>query len=178
MKIVNNYKDLGELGIDAKKIIYSKIKNKIYQKNILELLPNGKSVWIDSYGSYNNDPNVISFENAKWKGIFKSADIKYYKDFYSPTLYESINKYIKPSSIVIYGSCEFRYINKQELMDNINFLIKSYHTKLLIYIDTVFIDFNKLKYSPQHIIEETKKHTDSRCKIHSLNDFKYIFEIN
>lgn len=177
MKIIRNYNELGELSTDTKKIIYSKIKTKVYQKTILELLPSGKSVWIDSNGS-DISSNIIAFENIKWKGIFKSTDIKYYKDFYSQTLTQTIKKYIKPSSIVIYQSCEFRYINEQKLIDNINFLIKSYPTTLLIYIDTIFIDFNKLKYSNQYIIEKTKENINQKSNIYKLNNFNYIFKIN
>jgi hypothetical protein len=177
MKIIKNYDDLGELSTDAKKIIYFKIKTKVHQKTILDLLPSGKSVWIDSNGS-NISSNIIAFENIKWKGIFNLTDIKYYRDFYSQALSQVIKKYIKPSSIVIYQSCEFRYINEKKLIDNINFLIKSYPIKLLIYIDTVFIDFNKLKYSNQCIMEKTRESINQKSNIYKLDDFKYIFEIN
>lgn len=178
MKIIKNYNDLGEPNIDTKKIIYFKIKTKMHQKAILDLLPNDKkSVWIDSNGDGINS-NIIAFENIKWKGIFKSTNIKYYKNFYSQTLSQAIKKYIKPSSIVICESCEFRYINEQKLIDNINFLIRSYPIKLLIYIDTVFIDFNKLKYSSKYIIEKTKESIKQKSNIYKIDDFKYIFEIN
>ena len=177
MKIVNNYTELGTLNTDAKKIIYNKMHDKMHQTDILNLLPSGKSVWIDSYGDGINS-NIVAFENERWKVVFDSTTVKYYKEFNSPTLIQAVNKYINPSSIVIYQSDEFKYINKQELIDKINFLIKSYPTKLLIYIDTIFIDFNKLKYSNQHIIENTKKHITQNTTVHVIDDFKYIFEIN
>lgn len=177
MKIIKNYDDLGELDIDSKKIIYSRIKSKIHQKYMLELLPSGKSVWIDS-GADNINPDIIAFEHQKWKGIFESTDIKYYRDFFSKTVHQSINKYIKPSSIVIYQSCEFRYVDEQTLVNNIIFLIGEYSFKLLIYIDTVFIDFNKLKYTPQQIIKNVGGKIKSKYKVHNIDNFKYILEIN
>ena len=73
---------------------------------------------------------------------------------------------------------EFRYINEKELLEKMKFLIKSYPTKLLIYINTIHIDFNKLKYSSQHIIKNTKKNINQDMKVHTINNFKYIFEIN
>ena len=177
MKIIKNYNELGELSIDSKKIIYFKIKNKIHQKYMLELMPKGKSVWIDS-GADDSNPNITVFENLKWKGIFESTGIKYYRNFFSKTVHQSINKYIKPSSIVMYQSCEFRYVNEQTLINNINFLIGEHFSKLLIYIDTVFIDFNKLKYTPQQIIKNVEIKLKSKCKVHNIDDFKYVFEIN
>ena len=177
MKTIKNYSELGELSVEAKKTIYNLIHNKTCLLDILNLLPKGKSVWIDSFGDGIN-PNIIAFENRHWKNIFNSSTIKYYGDFYSSALIQSINKYIKPTSIVIYQSMEFRYINEKELLEKMKFLIKSYPTKLLIYINTIHIDFNKLKYSSQHIIKNTKKNINQDMKVQTINNFKYIFEIN
>jgi len=177
MKIINNYAELDVLSSKAKKIIYNNIHNKINQSDILNLLPKGKSVWIDSGGDGINS-DITAFENRKWKTIFNSKTIKYYEKFDSLTLVKAINRYINPSSIVIYQSDEFRYINVQELINKINFLIKSYSTKILIYLDNTFIDFNKLKYSNQHIIEHTKKNITRNSTVHIINNFQYIFEIN
>jgi hypothetical protein len=176
MKIIETYNDIS-LNTDSKKLIYNKMHDKMHQAIILNLLPNGKSVWIDSCGDGVNS-DIVAFENEKWQGIFDSSTIKYYKEFNSPTLVQAINKYINPLSVVIYQSDEFKYINEQELINKINLLVKSYSTKLLIYIDIIFIDFNKLKYSNQHIIENTKKHINQNTTVHTIDNFKYIFEIN
>ena len=71
-----------------------------------------------------------------------------------------------------------RFFNS-ELIDIIKFLIKSFpKIKLLIYIDTTFIDYNKLKFTGKHIIESTQKNITQNTIIHTYDKFKYIFEIN
>lgn len=176
MKIVESFNDLPNLDIEAKKIGYFKFRNKDNQQNILKLLPQGPSVWIDSNGVDINS-NIIAFENIKNKDILESKNIRYYKNIFSKTLYQVINKYIKPSSIVFLSE-EFKYISDNQLIDNINFLKEYIPCKIIIHINTIFIDFNKLKYPITSIIEKIKKNTDPACKVHNLDNFKYIFEIN
>ena len=179
MKTIQNYSELGELSTEAKRIIYERMHDRIHQDYLLKLIPKGKSVWLDSFG-HDLGSNIIPFENQKWKTIFSLPNsIKYYNNFRSPTLIQSINKYIKPLSIIIYQSEEFMYVNKKELIDIIKFLIKSFpKIKLLIYIDTIFIDYNKLKFTGKHIIENTQKNITQNTTIHTYDKFKYIFEIN
>ena len=179
MKTIQNYSELGELSTEAKRIIYEQMHDRIHQDYLLKLIPEGKSVWLDSFG-HGLGSNIIPFENQKWKTIFDQPNnIKYNNNFRSPTLIQSINKYIKPSSIIIYQSEEFMYVNKKELIDIIKFLIKSFpKIKLLIYIDTTFIDYNKLKFTGKHIIESTQKNITQNTIIHTYDKFKYIFEIN
>lgn len=177
MKIVESFNDLPSLDIEAKKIGYFKFRNKDHQQDILKLLPQGTSVWIDSNGVDINS-NILAFENIKNKDILESKNIRYYKNIFSKTLYQAINKYIKPLSIVFYQSEEFKYISDGQLVDSINFLKECIPCKIIIHINTIFIDFNKLKYPITSIIEKIKKNTDPTCKVHNLDNFKYIFEIN
>ena len=173
MKIIESYNDF-ELTVDSKKRLYNELHYR-ERDHIAERLPAGKSVWIDSNGDATN-PNVLAFENEKWKGIFDPhMPIKFYKYFNSPTLVQAINKYIKPTSVVIYQSEEFRYLTPEELQYKIEFMVDSYPTKIFIYIDMLGIDFNKLKYSYTHIIESV---VTQNTIIHDLNDFKYLLEIN
>lgn len=174
MKTVESYNDLSHLDLNAKKIIYKNMHNSLFLQHIKNLLPYGVNVWIDSAGTPNTS-NIV-FENIKWKGIFNFSDIYYYQDFYSPTLQQSINKYIKPSSVVLYQSEELKYHDQKKLINIMNFLIKSYSAKLFMYIDTAYIDFNKLKYSNFHIIEKVKNNLASHCKVHMFDEFQYVFE--
>jgi len=174
MKIIESYKDF-ELTIESKKALYSAMHDKAYVDNITKRLPAGKSVWIDSNGDAMKS-NIVAFENEKWKGIFDPRKpVKYYKFFNSPTLVGAINKYIKPTSVVIYQSEEFKYLTPEELQYKIEFMVDSYPTKIFIYIDMLGIDFNKLKYSYTHIIESV---VTQNTIIHDLKDFKYLLEIN
>jgi len=175
-KIVKSYADLDTLDLDSKKKGYQRVRNKVYQQNILKLLPEGVSVWIDSNG-VDISPNIIAFENFNNKDIFKPKSVNYYKNTFSKTLYQYINKYIKPVSLVFYQSEEFRYITDDKVIENINFLSKLISCKIIVYIDIVFIDFNKLKYPINNIIAKIKKNINLKCKVHNLDNFKYIFEI-
>ena len=180
MKIIENYDELSteEIGLDAKKIIYKQSRDLKHLDKILELIPpHGKSVWIDSNGTDISE-NIIAFEHHKWKGIFETDAIKYYKDFYSNTLHNAVKKYITPSSIVMYNSFELKYINENELVKILNFLIDCYQSKLIIHVDTIFIDFNKLKYSVDYIIKKVENNIKKKSNIHKLDNLEYIFEIN
>lgn len=179
MKIVKNYDDLGDqINLDSKKIIYAKVHSSKYQDRILPLLPiNGKSVWIDSNGT-DIDANIIAFEKYIWKGIFKSSSIRYYRNFFSNTLHHAIKKYIAPSSIVMSNTSELKYISCKELIRIINFLITAHTSKLIIHVNTVYLDFNKLKYSIDHVIENVKNNISKKTKLHKLDRVHYIFEID
>jgi len=174
MKIIESYKDF-ELTIESKKTLYSAMHDKAYVDNITKRLPAGKSVWIDSNGDTTNK-NIVVFENVKWKEIFDPhMPIKFYKFFDSPTMVQAINKYINPTSIVIYQSEEFRYLTPDELRYKIEFMVDSYPTKIFIYVDMLGTDFNKLKYSYTHIIQSV---ITQNTIVHSLSKFKYLLEIN
>jgi len=175
MKIIESYNDLNELSIDAKKIIYSRIHGKGFTNTLNKILPLGKSVWIDSAGV--PDKNRYVFENRKWKEIFESKEIKYYKDFFSPTLMHSIKKYINPDFIVLNNSEEFRYLTPHELTTKIEIISNYYQTKIFLSINTIFLDFNKLKY-PNSLIVENVAINLLKYKIHKIDNFKYIYEIN
>ena len=173
MKIIESYNDF-ELTVDSKKKVYESMHEQKHNDFITKLLPKGKSVWIDSCGdSYN--PNIVAFEESKWKGIFDPKKlIKYYSSLKSPTFIQAINKYINPTSIVMYESEAFRYVTVEEIQDNISYLLDSFNCKLIIYLDMRFIDFNKLKYSHEHILQTINQN----FKIHTIDNFKYVLEIN
>ena len=174
MRIIESYKDFN-LTVEAKKRLYTELHPEDYLDKINSLLPAGKTVWIDSNGDAMKS-NIVAFENEKWKGIFDPRKpVKYYKFFNSPTLVGAINKYINPTSIVIYHSEEFRYLTPEELRYKLEFMVDSYPTKILIYLDMIGIDFNKLKYSHSHVLESV---LPENTVVHNLEDFEYLLEIN
>jgi len=177
MKIIESYNDV-DLSVESKKTLYKKLHPQRHKNFIINLLPGGKSVWIDSHGD-GSKANVVAFEHKKWKGIFDPRVlIKYYSEFNSPTMAQAINKYVNPTSIVAYESEEFRYLTPNELCDKIMLLVHLFPTKVLIYINLVNIDFNKLKYSKTYIIENVKKKINQNTIVHNLDNFKYLLEIN
>jgi hypothetical protein len=177
MKTIKSYKEL-ELSSEAKSIIYEISHAQRYKNEICRLLPEGRSVWIDSAGD-STKPNIIVFEHKKWKEIFDPRlPIKYYDNFSSPTLVQIINKYICPASVVIYESDELKYLTPQELITKLDFLHRSYSAKLIVYINLLHIDFNKLKYTPIHVLNLIKGQMPSSTIIHTINRFRYILEMN
>jgi len=175
MKIIESYKDLKILDVDAKKTIYKKIHETTFKKKLNKILPNGKSVWIDSAGVANK--NRYIFENGKWKGIFKSKKIKYYKDFFSPTLMQAIKKYIHPNFMVLNNCEEFRYLTPDQFTAKLEIISNFYQIKIFICFNTILLDFNKLKYTNIWIIKKIIKNF-SKYKIHKVDYFHYIYELN
>ena len=177
MKIIESYNDF-DLTVESKKVIYKQMHKQEYLESIRSHMPKGKSVWIDSNGDSIRE-NIIAFEHRKWQGVFDPrVPIKYYDDFKSDTMFQAINRYIRPTSVVIYESEEFRYVTPETLCDNLKFLHGSVDTKILIYIDLIGVDYNKLKYTKEKIIDDIKINFGKKIIVHGLDHFKYLLEIN
>lgn len=175
-RVVKNYQDLGEMSPEDKRNHYKILKNRPLSPKLLKLIPEGKSVWIDNKSKKNYEGNTVIFEDHKWKGFSDAKEVFYYRDFFSPALVGVINRYIKPSSVVINHSAEFQYINPKKLTANLEFLIKSYPVKVVVAVDLLKIDFNKLKYTNQSIANQVVKNLDNKIKAHKIGLFQYIFE--
>lgn len=177
MKIIESYNDF-KLTTKSRKVIYKQLHTQEYLETIKSLIPKGKSVWIDSNGDGKQE-NIIAFENRKWQGIFDPrVPIKYYDEFRSKTMIQAISKYIRPTSIVVYESEEFRYVTPEALSNNLKFLYESFKIKILVYIDLIGVEYNKLKYTKEHIIEHLTKNSKEKIVVHGLDNFKYLLEIN
>tara|TARA_R110000803_G_scaffold170054_1_gene233142 strand:+ start:679 stop:1215 length:537 start_codon:yes stop_codon:yes gene_type:complete len=177
MKIIESYNDF-DLTVESKKVIYKQMHKQEYLEAIKSHMPKGKSVWIDSNGDGRQE-NIIAFEHRKWQGIFDPrVPIKYYNEFKSKTMVQAINKYIKPTSVVIYESDEFRYITPETLCNNLKFLHKSFNIEILIYIDLIGVDYNKLKYTKENILDDIKINYGRKITVHRLDNFKYLLKIN
>ena len=177
MKIIESYNDF-ELTVESKKVIYEQIHRQEYLEAIKSHVPKGKSVWIDSNGDGKQE-NIIAFEHRKWQGIFDPrVPIKYFNQFKSKTMVQAINKYIKPTSVVVYESEEFRYVTPETLCDNLKFLHESYDTMILVYVNLRLVDYNKLKYTMENIIDQITINFGRKITVHGINQFKYLFKIN
>lgn len=177
MKTIQSYKDL-DLTVESKKKIYKQIHKQEHLQMIRSQVPRGKSVWIDSDGDGTRE-NVIAFEHRKWQGIFgPRLPIKYYEEFMSKTMVQAINKYIRPTSIVVYESEEFRYVTPEELCNKMKYLDESFDTKILLYVNLIFIDYNKLRFTREHVIDQVVSNFQGKIKVHVLDNFKYLLEMN
>jgi hypothetical protein len=181
-RIIKNYKDLGEMSLEDKIAHYEISRTNPTRTEILDLVPNGKSVWFDNRGQYFSK-NAIVFEQHKWKQVLQAKgndkDVYFYKNFFSPTMVGVINRYIKPASVVINHSTHFKYVTPEELTNNLKFLIDSYRVKILVSLNMLWIDFNKIKYTNQSVVNQVLKELDYSVKAHKFHEYPYdlyIFE--
>ncbi len=173
MKVVKNYKDIIKFDSKIQNLLFQKLHNKHFSQKLKSLTTKHKTVYIDSGATPNK--NTFVFENFKWKNVIKQKNIKFYKDFYSNTMAQSINKYIKPDVVVFENSEEFKYITPNKLKHKIKIISAKYDAKLFICIDTVFLDFNKVKYTNDFIIKDIIK---PKLRSHKIDNFKYVIEVN
>ena len=177
MKIIDSYNDI-TLDAKSKKIIYGHLHLGQNIERIEKLLPAGKSVWIDSNGDTSKS-EIVAFENEKWKDVFETnKPIKFYKTFLSDVMVNAIQKYIQPTSIVLYESEEIKYLNTQQLIEKINYIVKCFHCKVIVYFDLLFTDFNKLKYPYDHIATQIKNNITANNILHNIDHFRYIIEVD
>lgn len=177
MKIIDSYNDI-TLDSQSKKTIYKRLHLGKNMEHIEKLLPPGKSVWIDSNGDIGKS-HIVSFENEKWREVFDAdASRKFYKTFLSDVMVNAIQKYIQPTSVVIYESEEIKYLDVPQLIEKINHIVSCFDCKVIVYVDLLFADFNKLKYTHNSIATKVKENITSNNKLHNIDDFKYIIEVD
>lgn len=156
---------------DAQKILIKKIKNK-------------KSILLDSFGYLfvKNNENVISFENKKYKKIFDKiidSNKKIYttNNFFSKTMLQIIKRE-SPDYLVFFYADILRYKSVEDLAEFINSIKKALQNiNLLFFIDMTFIDFNKIKYSNNDVIEILKNKINSLFSYKKIYRFDYFIEI-
>ena len=175
MKIVKNYKSIKKFDSGIQESIFNRLHHNYFKPKLRKIIARRKCVYIDSGANPSNSAFV--FENYKWKDILTKKDVKFYRDFYSSTLIQSINRYINPDYVVFENSEEFKYISPKQLIAKIKLLSTKYTSTILICLDTVFLDFNKLKYSNKFILQNILEQ-NSKIKLHKVDSFKYVLEVN
>ena len=194
MKIVENYNDC----------IYSK-KNKllIYEREheiyhnyvdhrspgdrallILQMLPPGPSVWIDSFAHAFEQKHIVSFEMRWFKEVFDDLN-KEYKihlagDFKAKRTLTVIEKIYSPSSIVFYFSAFLKYHTVSDYADVVrNYCNFFQGRKILFLIDLRFMIFNRIRSTNDQVIEHISESVQPRpITTRKLDTFKYMLEIN
>ena len=154
MKVVKNYNE-AMYSIDNKITIYKNEHENFYffinkkpldsllHNKIINLLPTGNSVWIDSFGYAMCMERIISFENRHNKEVFDGLS-KEYKihltgNFLAKSTIKTIEKIYKPSSIVFYFSPFLKYTTLEE-----------YNNFLTIYFNS-FLTYNLYFMTPKKI---------------------------
>ena len=175
MKIVKNYKSIKKFDSGIQQSIFNRLHHDYFKPKLRKIIARRKCVYIDSGANPSNSAFV--FENYKWKDILTKKDVKFYRDFYSSTLIQSINRYINPDYVVFENSEEFKYISPKELIAKIKLLSTKYTSTIIICFATVYLDVNKLKYSNKIILQNILEQ-DSKIKVHKVDSFKYVLEVN
>lgn len=195
MKVVKNYNE-ATYSTDDKITIYKNEHENYYffinkkpldsllHNKIVNLLPTGNSVWIDSFGYAMCMKRVISFEHRHNKEVFDGLS-KEYKihlagDFLAKSTIKTIEKIYKPSSIVFYFSPFLKYKTLEEfntfLTVYFNFFLKR---KLILLIDLTFIKFNRIRLTNTEAIKIICNHIPHlQIKTQKLDTFRYMLEIN
>ena len=139
-------------------------RHKTIQKDdiddlILGFTQNKRSLWIDSFGHcfLGHDPNIISIEPVFAQPMLKAITNTYCR----PNLQDlethiELAETFKPEIVVYFKSTLFRYITVPELIKQVSDFRKIYPA-LCIYIDLQFIDFNKIKYPIDHVMQQIQK---------------------
>jgi hypothetical protein len=154
------------------------------QKMIIEKIENKKSIFIDSFGYFfvKNNENVISFENKKYKKIFDKildSNKKIYttSDFFSNIMLQIIKRE-SPTYLVFFYADILRYKSVEDLAKFINYTKKKFKNMILLFfIDITFIDFNKIKYSNNDVIEMLKNKINALFSYKKISEFDYFIEI-
>jgi hypothetical protein len=140
----------------------------IIESMILNNIGNQKSMWIDSFG-HGLSPNFISIEQNHYSTALENLSNVYFrKELNNIKTYQELVQTFNPEIVVYYKSEFFKYLTLPELIGKITELSRVY-TKLIIYTDLMFMDYNKLKYPIENlIIQITDQIPEMTVKRHGL----------
>ena len=205
MRIIKSYAEAKSLNLlkNSKRVLFSmysvskenfkywlvarknkKISVSKRQEIILNLLDNKTSIWLDGFGfalrNFNN--KIISIEQQRFKNILNKIKnnncIYFSNNLFSDKSLNIINKKFISNVVVV----DFQILEYTTPLEIINFLKNLYkifkERKLIICIDLKKIDFNKLKFTNNEILEEILKNLDVENKLHTLSTSQYILELN
>jgi hypothetical protein len=205
MRIIKSYAEANSLNLlkNSKRVLFSmysvskenfkywlvarknkKISVSKRQEIILNLLDNKTSIWLDGFGfalrNFNN--KIISIEQQRFKNILNKIKnnncIYFSNNLFSDKSLNIINKKFISNVVVV----DFQIFEYTTLLEIINFLKNLYkifkERKLIVCIDLKKIDFNKLKFTNNEILEEILKNLNVENKLHTLSTSECILELN
>ena len=205
MRIIKSYAEANSLNLlkNSKRVLFSmysvskenfkywlvarknkKISVSKRQEIILNLLDNKTSIWLDGFGfalrNFNN--KIVSIEQQRFKNILNKIKnnncIYFSNNLFSDKSLNIINKKFISNVVVV----DFQILEYTTLLEIINFVKNLYkifkERKLIICIDLKKIDFNKLKFTNNEILEEILKNLNVENKLHTLSTSECILELN
>lgn len=142
----------------------------IIQRKILDRISNQKSMWIDSFG-YGLSSDFISVEQDHYSSALENLSNVYFrKELNNIEIHKELYQTFNPEIVVYYKSDFFKYLTLPELVSKIEELVQIY-SKLVIYMELTFIDFNRLKYPTKHILSSLEdSFSNSKIEHYGLND--------
>jgi hypothetical protein len=147
-----------------------RVNQTFIHRAILDRTANQKSMWIDSFG-YGLSPDVISIEQDHYSIALENLPNVYFrKELDNIETCRELSQTFNPEIVVYYKSEFFKYLTLPELVGKITELAQIY-SKLVIYMELKFIDFNKLKYPTKHVLSSLQDSLPI-CKIehYGLNE--------
>ena len=205
MRIIKSYAEANSLNLlkNSKRVLFSmysvskenfkywlvarknkKISISKKQEIILNLLDNKTSIWLDGFGfalrNFNN--KIISIEQQRFKNILNKIKnnnyIYFSNNLFSEKSLNIINKKFI-SDVVVVDTQIFNYTTTIEIINFLKNLYKIFkERKLIICIDLRKIDFNKLRFTNNEILEEILKNLNVENKLHTLSTYECILELN
>ncbi len=148
----------------------SNISQTFINRSILDRISNQKSMWIDSFG-YGLLPDCISIEQDSYSIALENLPNVYFrKELDNIETCRELVQTFNPEIVVYYKSEFFKYLTLSELVSKITELVHIY-SRLVIYMELKFIDFNKLKYTIKDVVASLQASLPM-CKIerYGLND--------
>jgi hypothetical protein len=145
-------------------------KQPITHDLLLDTVANQKSMWVDSFG-YSLCPDSISIEKDVFQPHLSNlTNIYFRKELDEVETHRELAQTFDPEIVVYYKSEFFKYLTIDELINKITELRQIYN-KLVIYMDLTFVDYNRLKYTKNHVLSSLENNL-SGCKIErcALND--------
>ena len=136
---------------------------------ILNIISDKKSMWVDSFG-YGLSTNCISVEQYHYRPPLKNLpNIYFRKNLNNINTCKELVQTFNPEIVVYYKSEFFKYLTVPELIAKLKEL-QSIYNNLIIYMDLLHTDYNKLKYPVTHIISQIhESFPDSIIKRHALS---------
>jgi type IV secretory pathway VirB6-like protein len=135
----------------------------IIHRVLLDIIDNQKSMWVDSFG-YGLSIDNISIEKDVFQPILNNlTNIYFRKELNDIETHRELKQTFNPEIVVYYKSEFFKYLTIDELINKITELRQIY-SKLVVYMDSTFIDYNRLKYPKKHVLSHLQDNL-SGCKI-------------
>jgi len=196
MKIIKDYSEFIH-SVENKTAIYKsehenfrsfidkKPLDSFLHNKIIETLPVGNSIWIDSFGYAMGMEQIVSFEHRYFKEVFdrlsiKNKKIQFAGDFLAIRTIKTIEKIYNPSSLVFYFSPFLKYKTLEEYNLFLHLYFDSFSDKKIILLtDLKFVNFNRITVTNTMAVNEICNNiSKEQLKIHQLDTFKYMIEIN